>query len=103
MVKVKANMQTRQRYLAALAIGALTLALTMPVLAQNGGYAIESFTVDGGGGTSSGGSYALTGAIGQPDAGAMAGGAFTLTGGFWGDAALLPGGSVKVYLPLIQR
>ena len=45
---------------------------------------IEWYTVDGGGGTSSGGVFTLMGTIGQPDAGvAMTGGAFTLVGGFW--------------------
>jgi hypothetical protein len=41
-------------------------------------------TIDGGGGTSTGGVFSLSGTIGQHDAGpAMAGGTFTLTGGFW--------------------
>jgi len=46
-------------------------------------YSIDWFTVDGGGGTSSGGPYTLSGTIGQPDAGVMSGGNYTLTGGFW--------------------
>jgi hypothetical protein len=41
-------------------------------------------TIDGGGGTSSGGTFTLTGTIGQPDAGAMAGGVFQIAGGFLG-------------------
>jgi hypothetical protein len=45
---------------------------------------ISWWTVDGGGGTSTGGVYTLSGTIGQPDASAaMTGGAYTLTGGFW--------------------
>ena len=40
-------------------------------------------TVDGGGGTSSGGDFVLRGTIGQPDAGDLSGGDFTLRGGFW--------------------
>src|SRR5688572_28809517 len=40
-------------------------------------------TIDGGGGTSSGGGFTLSGSIGQPDAGTMSGGGFTLSGGFW--------------------
>jgi len=51
-------------------------------LAQN--YSIDWFTVDGGGGTSTGGVYSVSGTIGQPDAGQMNGGNFTLEGGFWG-------------------
>lgn len=44
---------------------------------------IDWSSVDGGGGTSSGGSYTLSGTIGQADAGTMTGGTFTLEGGFW--------------------
>ncbi len=52
--------------------------------AQSGGdYALIWSTIDGGGGTSAGGSYTLTGTIGQPDAGAMSGHTFELLGGFW--------------------
>ena len=46
-------------------------------------YALDWSTIDGGGGTSSGGQYTLSGTIGQPDAGAMSGGSFSLQGGFW--------------------
>ena len=46
-------------------------------------YSIDWFTIDGGGGTSSGGSYTLSGTIGQPDAGTLSGGSYTLEGGFW--------------------
>ena len=54
--------------------------------AQN--YSIDWFTIDGGGGTSSGGPYTLTGTIGQPDAGELSGGSYSLIGGFWG--AIIP-------------
>src|SRR6185436_4115363 len=47
-------------------------------------YTIDWFTIDGGGGTSTGGVYAVSGTIGQPDAGQLSGGNFTLSGGFWG-------------------
>lgn len=49
--------------------------------AQN--YSIDWSTIDGGGGTSTGGVYSVSGTIGQPDAGAMSGGNYSLTGGFW--------------------
>jgi len=52
-------------------------------------YAINWFTVDGGGGTSTGGVYTVSGTIGQSDAGVMSGGNFTLTGGFWAFAAVV--------------
>ena len=54
-------------------------------LAGSGGpYVLEWTTIDGGGGTSSGGGFVLSGTIGQHDAGTvMTGGSFSLTGGFW--------------------
>jgi hypothetical protein len=62
------------------AVAALAL-LPGVLAAQN--YTIDWITIDGGGGTSSGGAYQITGTIGQPDAGAMTGGNYSLTGGFW--------------------
>lgn len=45
---------------------------------------METFTIDGGGATSTGGGWSITGTIGQPDAGpALAGGSLTLEPGFW--------------------
>lgn len=56
--------------------------LTASAGAQN--YSITSFTVDGGGGASSGGAYAVTGAIAQPDANtASTGGVYAISGGFF--------------------
>lgn len=52
-------------------------------------YSIDWFTIDGGGGTSTGGVYAVSGTIGQPDAGTMTGGHYTLQGGFWGMAVAI--------------
>ncbi|MBP8258289.1 MAG: hypothetical protein KA118_01335 [Verrucomicrobia bacterium] len=46
-------------------------------------YGQEWSTVDGGGGTSAGGVYAVSGTLGQPDGGTMSGGTFMLRGGFW--------------------
>lgn len=63
-----------------LTLTASWIALTGSVRAQ---YAIDWYTIDGGGGTSSGGGYTLSGTIGQPDAGTLSGGNFTLQGGFW--------------------
>jgi len=50
-------------------------------------YDLSWFTIDGGGGTSTGGVYSVSGTIGQPDAGHMTGGNYTLDGGFWGVVA----------------
>jgi hypothetical protein len=47
-------------------------------------YSIDWYKISGGGGTSTGGTYQVSGTIGQPDAGmAMSGGSYSLTGGFW--------------------
>jgi hypothetical protein len=71
----------------------LILLLALPIAAQ-AQYSIDWYTVDGGGGTSSGGPYTLSGTIGQPDADVVSlcsadGGpgcvnpTYELTGGFW--------------------
>lgn len=47
-------------------------------------YSINWHTIDGGGGTSTGGVYSVSGTIGQPDAGGpMTNGQYSVTGGFW--------------------
>src|SRR6476661_1208260 len=46
-------------------------------------YSIDWYKIAGGGGTSSNGTYVVSGTIGQPDAGQMSGGNYSLTGGFW--------------------
>jgi hypothetical protein len=52
--------------------------------AQAQNYSIDWYKIAGGGGTSTGGVYSVSGTIGQPDAsGAMTGGNYSLTGGFW--------------------
>ena len=57
-------------------------AKVLSVSAQS--YSIDWFTIDGGGGTSTGGVYSVSGTIGQPDAGGpMTNGQYSVTGGFW--------------------
>src|SRR6266849_5369461 len=68
----------------------LFLGLFFPVFGQAQNYSVDWFTIDGGGGTSTGGSYSVSGIIGQPDAGHLSGGNFTLDGGFWGIIAAVP-------------
>jgi hypothetical protein len=47
-------------------------------------YSVDWYKISGGGGTSTGGIYSVSGTIGQPDAGgAWSGGNFSVTGGFW--------------------
>lgn len=61
--------------------------LVVSYAAANGAYDLSWWTVDGGGGSgataSTGGSYSLSGSIGQPDAGTSSGGIYALVGGFW--------------------
>ena len=63
----------------------LILALLLSAFAASAqSYAIDWHTIDGGGGTSTGGVYSVSGTIGQPDAGAaMTNGQYSVTGGFW--------------------
>lgn len=45
---------------------------------------IDAHTIAGGGGTSTGGVYSVSGTIGQPDAaGPLTNGQYSVTGGFW--------------------
>ena len=61
---------------------AALLLLIFDIRAQN--YTVDWYKVSGGGGTSSGAQYTVTGTIGQHDAGGpMTGGNYSLTGGFW--------------------
>ena len=47
-------------------------------------YSIDWYKVAGGGGTSTGGVYSVSGTVGQPDSGGpMTGGNYSVTGGFW--------------------
>lgn len=56
----------------------------LPSLALAQSYSIDWYKIAGGGGTSTGANYSVSGTIGQPDAsGAMTGGSYSLTGGFW--------------------
>ena len=65
------------------AFGTGTLSLNMGAPPP---FTIDWFSIDGGGGSTSGGSFALSGTIGQHDAtSALSGATFTLTGGFWLD------------------
>ncbi len=74
--------------------------LLLPALAlAQSGYDLSWWTVDGGGGTSSSGSYVLMGTAGQADAGALAGGDYALAGGFWSGAVT----RYDIFLPLVLR
>lgn len=66
---------------------------------------IPWWTTDGGGGTSKGGSFGLSGTAGQADAGQMSGGSYTLTGGFWNrqTGGISGGETFKLYVPFIRK
>lgn len=62
------------------------LALFSCCLSASAQYSIDWYKIGGGGGTSTGGVYSISGTIGQHDAtanGALSGGNYSLTGGFW--------------------
>src|ERR1035437_9715226 len=62
----------------------LLFAWLIPALGFAQSYSIDWYKIAGGGGTSTGGTYQVSGTIGQHDAGnAMSGGNYSLTGGFW--------------------
>jgi hypothetical protein len=62
----------------------LSILSLLPATASAQSYSINWYKIAGGGGTSTGGTYTVSGTIGQPDAsGAMSGGNYSVTGGFW--------------------
>lgn len=72
----------------------IPLALLSPLMlsvAAIASYSVDWHTIDGGGGLLTGGSFAVTGTIGQHDAGAtLTVGAFSITGGFWAGVSTVP-------------
>ncbi len=78
-------MKKRKRitYMPRSTISVLLLFAVLAASTASAQYEISWYTIDGGGGRSSGGPYTLTGTIGQPDAAYSAGGNFELLGGFW--------------------
>jgi hypothetical protein len=68
----------------------IMLLMVLAGSSANGQYKLSWYTIDGGGGRSSGGDFTLTGTIGQPDAAYSADGGYELLGGFW------PGGPLCI-------
>jgi hypothetical protein len=66
-----------------------TLGLAVVLVGALPQFAVDWSAVAGGGGTSTGGVYAVSGTIGQPETSTIRGGDFTLVGGFWGVIAAL--------------
>jgi hypothetical protein len=92
----------KTRWLAALLALLGLLLLSSAALAQVSVFEVDQYTVDGGGGTSMGGGFAVSGTIGQPDASTMrsSDGLYAVEGGFWAAsgsplAALLAGFSAE--------
>jgi hypothetical protein len=79
------------------ALGSIT-----PALAQEGGYDLDWWTVDGGGVSSPPSTgYSLGGTVGQPDAATWQGeNGYTLSGGFWTGGAAA---AHEIYLPIVLR
>ena len=68
----------------ALALGFIILHSAFCLRVWGQSYSIDWYRISGGGGTSTGATYQVSGTIGQPEAGgAMSGGQYSLTGGFW--------------------
>lgn len=84
-----------------LAIGTVILAAPGDL---TGGFTINWWTVDGGGGTSSNDPYSMSGTIGQADAGQAAGGSYVLVGGFWNGSinGIIPGHYI-LHLPVVLK
>jgi hypothetical protein len=62
----------------------LLVGLLIPTIGFAQNYTIDWYKVSGGGGTSTGGVYAVSGTIGQPDASTpLSGGNYSVTGGYW--------------------
>jgi len=70
-------------------MAALIAGLTLAGLALAAPFTSDWHTIDSGGGTLSGGSFTISGTIGQADAGTLAKGSnFRVSGGFWQNALL---------------
>jgi hypothetical protein len=78
----------------------VALAATLTALsARTQSYSIDWYKIAGGGGTSTGGVYSISGTIGQPDAsGVMSGGNYSLVGGFWAIQAVQTPGAPTLYI-----
>lgn len=82
----------------------VVVASGLAVAATGGGYNLSWFSIDGGGGVSSGGMYTVNGTIGQPDTGTLSGGDYHLQGGFWPDPVQRDQEEevVRLYLPVVR-
>lgn len=94
----------RKKLFIILALLVLSVTIASALVAAPAALSISWWTVDAGGGTSTGGAFALSGTAGQSDAGTMSGGAYTLGGGFWNpqNGAIIKN-THRNYLPIATR
>ena len=88
-----------------LLIALLIASILLVAFTVNQNYEIDWWSLDGGGGTSSGDGFSISGIIGQQDAGpALTDGTYTAIGGYWA-ASLAPvqPANPKVLLPLLMN
>lgn len=85
-------MKTPRLPVTVVALVAATTALPLLHAATSSGgpYTLTANNASGGGGSSTGATYAIQGTTGQPDGATLTGGSFTLTGGFWGITIVIP-------------
>lgn len=104
--------QTMKRYSMHMLLVVGILALLPPVLSGaaslvQDGFELASWTVDAGGGASSGGRYDVQGSIGQPDTGSMsgagAGGTYAVNGGFRDVPGPDKPSEHFIYLPIVVQ
>jgi hypothetical protein len=83
----------------------VVLALAFGTRLHGQPYNLNWFTIEGGGGTCTGGVYSLSGTVGQPDAGTLSAGRYTVGGGFWGLVAAIqtPGAPVLTIMLTITN
>lgn len=94
----------RKKVLVLLALLLLCALIASALVAAPVALSVPWWTVDGGGSTSTGGPFALSGTAGQADAGLMAGGPYSLHGGFWNPVTgAVSGVTHRSYLPLTRR
>jgi hypothetical protein len=82
--------------LAVAAVGGALLSFGGPTGPSSGGVLSLALNLTGGGGSSSGGAYALQGAVTQPSIVGSAGGAYELTAGLFGIAVLRTPGTPSI-------
>jgi hypothetical protein len=73
---------------------------TWIAIAAPNALSLTAWTVNSGGGESTGGQFRLFSAIGQPEAGSMSGGSYALSGGFLGKASPP---SIQIFLPILVK